>query len=355
MNGKLHSQAVLERPARSQPDGPGNPIGNRHRFVNIVGRSRRLLEMFDVIERVAASDANILIQGESGTGKELIADAIHERSRPARPFIKINCAAMPSELVESELFGYKKGSFTGATVDRQGLLELAANGSLLLDEIGEMPAYLQTKLLRVLQEREYRPLGSQRIVRVNFRLLTATNTDIERALREASLREDLYYRINTVIIQVPPLRVRREDIPLLCKHFLEKFQRQYQKAVGTISPAAAALLMDHWWPGNVRELENALERAVVMCKGSGIAAGDLPESLRRLTGGPVDFVIPARRTLAEIEKTAIVQTLRRTNWNKTEAADALGLYRPTLYGKIKKYGIVDEGVRVLAGGHFPRR
>ncbi len=355
MNGKRHSQAVLERRTRGQPDGPGNPIANRHRFVNIVGRSRRLLEMFDVIERVAASDANILIQGESGTGKELIADAIHERSRPARPFIKINCAAMPSELVESELFGYKKGSFTGAEHDRQGLLELAANGSLLLDEIGEMPAYLQTKLLRVLQEREYRPLGSQRIVRVNFRLLTATNTDIERALREASLREDLYYRINTVIIQVPPLRTRREDIPLLCEHFLDKFQRQYQKAVGTISPAAAALLMEHWWPGNVRELENAVERAVLLCKGSGIAAGDLPESLRHRRGGPVDFVIPPRRTLAEIEKTAIVQTLHRTNWNKTEAAEALGLYRPTLYSKIKKYGIADEGVRALAGGHFSPR
>ncbi len=339
MNGKRHSQAVLERPPRGQPDGPGNPIANRHRFVNIVGKSSRLLEMFDLIERVAASDANILIQGESGTGKELIADAIHERSRPARPFIKINCAAMPSELIESELFGYKKGSFTGAEHDRQGLLELAANGSLLLDEVCEMPAYLQTKLLRVLQEREYRPLGSQRIVRVNFRLLTATNTDIERALREASLREDLYYRINTVIIQVPPLRARREDIPLLCEHFLEKFQRKYQKTVGPISPSAASLLMEHWWPGNVRELENAVERAVLLCKGSEITAGDLPKSLRHHAGGGMSFVMPSKWTLAELEKSAIAQALRRTNWNKKEAADVLGVYRATLYSKMKKHRI----------------
>jgi transcriptional regulator with PAS, ATPase and Fis domain len=339
MSGKLDRQAALERPAHSQPVGPGDSIAIRQRFVNIVAKSRRMLEMFDLIARVAASDANILIQGESGTGKELIADAIHEGSRRTKPFIKINCAAIPHELLESELFGCAKGSFTGATHDRQGLLELAATGSLLLDEIGEMPPYLQTKLLRVLQEHEYRPLGSPRIVRASFRLLTSTNIDIERALREARLREDLYFRINTIIIQVPPLRARREDIPLLCEHFLDKFRRRHQKTVATISPAAASLLMEHWWPGNVRELENAIERAVLLCKGSEIASGDLPDSLRHDTGGAVDFVLPPRQTLAELEKTAILQTLGRTNWNKRKAADVLGLYRPTLYSKMKKHRI----------------
>jgi transcriptional regulator with PAS, ATPase and Fis domain len=299
--------------------------------------------MLDLIERVAASDANILILGETGTGKELVADAIHARSRPARAFVKINCAAMPAELIESELFGCKRGAFTGATVDRKGLFELAENGSLLLDEIGAMPPYLQIKLLRVLQEREYRPLGGRDLVRVNFRLLTATNTDVACARQEAGLRDDLYFRINTVIVQVPPLRERQEDIPLLCEHFLEEFQQRYRKAVRTISPAAVSSLRRHRWPGNVRELEHAIERGMVLCRGTEIGTGDLPDSLRHPAGGaPADFVIPPKRTLAEIEKTAILQTLGRTGWNKKEAADILGLHRPTLYSKMKKHGIQEE-------------
>jgi transcriptional regulator with PAS, ATPase and Fis domain len=258
------------------------------------------------------------------------------------PFIKINCAAIPKDLIESELFGYKKGSFTGAHTDKVGLFEMAEGGSLLLDEIGEMPPYLQTKLLRVLQEREYRPIGSDRLVHVDFRLICATNIDLDVALREGKLREDLYFRINTITLRVPPLRERTEDIPLLCTHFLARFNERYQKNVRTISPAAYHLLIRNRWPGNVRELENAIERAVLVSKTGEIQPIDLPESIREEGAPPQEFTIPPHRTLAEIEKMAILQTLQRTNWNKQEAAQILGLYRPTLYSKMKKHDIQDQ-------------
>jgi transcriptional regulator with PAS, ATPase and Fis domain len=218
---------------------------------------------------------------------------------------------------------------------------MAEGGSLLLDEIGEMPPYLQTKLLRVLQEREYRPIGSDRLVHVDFRLICATNQDLEVALREGKLREDLYFRINTITLRVPPLRERSEDIPLLCNHFLSKFNQRYQKNVRNISPAAYHLLIRNRWPGNVRELENAIERAVLVCKTGDITPTDLPETIREEGSASQEFTIPPHRTLAEIEKMAIVQTLQRTNWNKQEAAQILGLYRPTLYSKMKKHDIKD--------------
>ena len=200
-------------------------LEGQFRFGNIIGKSKKMHEVLELVESVAGSDANILIQGENGTGKELIANALHYNSKRAKgPFIKINCAAIPKDLIESELFGYKKGAFTGAQNDKEGLFEMAEGGSLLLDEIGEMPPYLQTKLLRVLQEREYRPIGSDRIVRVDFRLICATNIDLDAALRDGKLREDLYFRINTITLRVPPLRERTEDIPLLCEHFLEKYR-----------------------------------------------------------------------------------------------------------------------------------
>jgi DNA-binding NtrC family response regulator len=319
-------------------------LQDRYKFQNIVGKSKKMQELFDLVESVAASEANILIQGENGTGKELIANALHYSSKRAKgPFIKINCAAIPKDLIESELFGYKKGAFTGATTDKEGLFEMAEGGSLLLDEIGEMPSYLQTKLLRVLQEREYRPIGSDRIVHVNFRLICATNVDLDAALRDGRLREDLYFRINTIAMRVPPLRERTEDIPLLCDYFIEKFRQRYQRAVRTMAPAVYHLLIRNRWPGNVRELENAIERAVLVSKGAEITVGDLPESIREESPGSTDFVIPPHRTLAEIEKMAILQTLQRTNWNKQEAAQILGLYRPTLYSKMKKHEIRDAG------------
>ena len=325
-------------------------LRDRHLIQNVIGKSKPMQQLFELVENVAASEANILIQGENGTGKELVANALHFNSRRAKgPFIKINCAAIPRDLIESELFGHKKGAFTGATAHREGLLEMSEGGSLLLDEIGEMPSYLQTKLLRVLQEREFRPIGSDRVVRVDFRLICATNVDLELALREGRVREDLYFRINTITLRVPSLRERTEDILLLCDHFLELFRQRYQKNVRTLAPAVYHLLIRNRWPGNVRELENAIERAVLVAKRTEITEGDLPESIREESAGATDFVIPQHRTLAEIEKMAIVQTLHRTNWNKQEAAHILGLYRPTLYSKMKKYDIRDVGRATRAG------
>jgi transcriptional regulator with PAS, ATPase and Fis domain len=302
-----------------------------------------MTHLFELVESVAASDANILIQGENGTGKELIANAIHYNShRASGPFIKINCASIPRDLIESELFGYKKGAFTGAAADKIGLVEMAEGGSLLLDEIGEMPAYLQTKLLRVLQEREYRPIGSDRLVTVDFRLICATNVDLEVALRDGRIREDLYFRINTITVRVPPLRERTEDIPLLCDHFLSKFNQRYQKSIRSFAPSVYHLLIRNRWAGNVRELENAIERAVLVCKTGEITPADLPDSVRDSAASAREFTIPPHRTLAEIERMAILQTLQRTNWNKQEAAQILGLYRPTLYSKMKKHEIRDN-------------
>jgi DNA-binding NtrC family response regulator len=322
-------------------------VRDQYAFSNIIGKSKKMRELFELIEAVAESDANILIQGENGVGKELIANAIHVRSGRAKgPFIKINCAALPKELIESELFGYKKGAFTGATSDKVGLLELAAGGSLLLDEIGEMPLLLQTKLLRVLQEREYRPIGSDRLVKVDFRLICATNVEPDAAIKDGRLREDLYFRINTVTLRVAPLRERNEDLPLLCAHFLEKFNRRYQKSVKGISPAAYHLLIRSRWPGNVRELENAIERAVLVAKTPEVQPQDLPDSIRGDAAVEDAFTVPPHHTLAEIERMAVLQTLQRTNWNKQEAAQILGLYRPTLYSKIKKHHIKDPRAQV---------
>src|SRR5574339_139491 len=284
------------------------------------------------------------LEAENGAGKELIANAIHYNSRRAKgPFIKINCAAIPKELIEAELFGHRRGAFTGAVQDRDGLLEQAQGGSLLLDEIGEMPPYLQTKLLRVLQEREYRPVGSDRVVRVDFRLICATNVDLDAALKDGSIREDLYFRINTITLRVPAVRERTEDIPLLCEHFREKYNKRHERNIRQITPDAYHLLIRHRWPGNVRELENVIERGVLVAKGTEIPVNDLPESLRSDSAATTEFVIPPHRTLAEIERMAILQTLQRTNWNKQEAAQILGLYRPTLYSKMKKHSIQDAG------------
>ena len=257
-------------------------VRGQYSFANVVGQSKAMKDLFELIESVAASEANILIQGENGTGKELIANAIHHHSGRVRgPFIKINCAAIPHELIESELFGYRKGAFTGASVDKVGLFEMAEGGSLLLDEVAEMPSALQTKLLRVLQQREFRPIGSDRTVRVDFRLICSTNVDLEQALREGRVREDLYFRINTITLRVPPLRERTEDIPLICNHFLAKFNQRYERSVRAISPAAYHLLIRNRWSGNVRELENAMERAVLVCKTGEIGPDDLPETLAR--------------------------------------------------------------------------
>jgi DNA-binding NtrC family response regulator len=322
-------------------------------FANIVARSEGMRQLFHMIKMVSPTDASVLIQGENGTGKELVGTAIHEHSsRKDRPFIKINCAAIPSELMESELFGHKKGSFTGAVSDKVGLMEMADGGSLLLDEIAEMPATLQVKLLRVLQEREFRPVGSNRTIRPNFRLICATNVNLESALAEGKLREDLYFRINTVTLSIPPLRDRPEDVPLLAEHFLEKFNSKHRRTVESIHSEALRVLLRYRWPGNVRELEHMIERAVIVAEGAQIMVDDLSPVVRTTERQPSSstFTIPPHHTLAEIEKLAILQTLERTSWNKRKAAHILGVYRPTLYSKLRKYHLSEGPGGVSRGG-----
>jgi DNA-binding NtrC family response regulator len=312
-------------------------------FSNIVSTGTKMGRLFQLMSLVAPTDANVLIHGESGTGKELVASAIHEHSKRASgPFVKINCAAVPAELMESELFGHKKGSFTGAVSDKVGLVELAAGGSLLLDEIGEMAPQLQVKLLRLLQEREFRPIGSTRVVRADFRLICATNAPLDPSTRK--IREDLFFRINTITLDIPPLRDRPEDIPLLCEHFLTKFAKRHERDIRSIHPVAQEALFRHPWPGNVRELEHVIERAVIVTEGSEILIDDLSDIVEQpISGQPAPAGDQTQLTLAEIERQAILQTLERTNGNKRAAASILGVYRPTLYGKLRKYKLGEYG------------
>ena len=302
-------------------------------FADIVARSDKMRQLLHLVKSVAPTDASVLICGENGTGKELVASAIHEHSKRKKgPFIKINCAALPSELIESELFGHKRGAFTGAVSDKTGLMELADGGSLLLDEIGEMPASLQVKLLRVLQDREFRPVGGSRVIQPNFRLICATNVNLDTALSEGKLREDLYFRINTVTLPIPALRDRADDILLLAEHFLDRFSTHHQRQIHSIKPEAAKAMLRYRWPGNVRELEHVIERAVIVADGDDITLDDLPSSIQDAERRPLEssFVIPPHHTLEEIEKLAILQTLERTRGNKRKAASILGVYRPTL-------------------------
>ena len=249
-------------------------------YAGLVGRSKPMRQLYQLIKSVAPTDANVLITGENGSGKEVVATAIHESSKRAKgPFIKVNCAAIPTELIESELFGHKRGAFTGAVADKQGLMELSNNGTLLLDEIGDLTPNLQVKLLRVLQDREFRPVGSTKVLKPNFRLVCATNVNVENALKEGRLREDLYFRINTLTLPVPALRERQTDIPLLAEWFLRKYASQHGKAVASIHPDAIRALVDYSWPGNVRELQHVIERAVILTEGQLITLDDLPENI----------------------------------------------------------------------------
>jgi len=249
-------------------------------FSGMVGRTKAMRQLHQLIKSVAPTDANVLITGENGTGKEVVAQAIHENSKRAKgPFIKVNCAAIPTELIESELFGHKRGAFTGAVNDKMGLMEMSNNGTLLLDEIGELTANLQVKLLRVLQDREFRPVGSTKILRPNFRLLSSTNVNVENALKEGRLREDLYFRINTLTLHVPPLRERPNDIPLLAEWFLQRFAAQHERAISAFHPDALRALVDYAWPGNVRELQHVVERAVILTQASIIGVDDLPDPI----------------------------------------------------------------------------
>jgi len=311
----------------------------------ILGSAPGIQRVLETIASVATADANVLILGESGTGKELIANALHDKSsRKDGPFVKINCAALPKDLIESELFGHTKGSFTGATTEKVGLLEEAHRGSLLLDEITEMPVDLQAKLLRVLEERVVRRLGGAKSIPIDFRLLTSTNRAPEQALRDGQLRPDLYFRINTVTIAVPPLRERREDLPMLVRAFLDRYRAKHARGVEEIEPEAYRRLLSYAWPGNVRELQHAIERAVLVARGRQITLADLPESLQAAPAEPgaaptiAPSEVPAG-SLEEIERASILKALEATRWNKQAAAALLGLRRPTLYSKMRKHNI----------------
>ncbi|HEY0101185.1 MAG TPA: sigma-54 dependent transcriptional regulator [Pyrinomonadaceae bacterium] len=339
----LIERAVQHRELIVETETMRRNLSTRTEYFNIIGASRQMQTIYETIESVAKSDANVLIVGESGTGKELIANAIHYNSlRAKKPFIKVNCAALPKELIESELFGHTKGAFTGAHADKDGLIQHAAGGSLLLDEIAEMPVELQPKLLRVLQERSYRKIGSERTYAVDFRLISSTNRPPADAIRDGLLRDDLFYRISTITIHVPPLRERTEDIQLLAEHFFKMYARKYQRPITGISQAAYQRLFAHGWPGNVRELQNVLERAVLLAKSNKIEPVDLPfenGSVPERTAQGAAWDVPSNLTLEEIEKLVIEKTLQRTGGNKQAAANLLGIYRPRLYSKIRKYNI----------------
>jgi two-component system response regulator HydG len=306
---------------------------------SIIGNSQKIHEVFETLKMVAPTEATVLILGESGTGKELVADAIHYNSPRAKgPFVKVNCAALPETLLESELFGHEKGSFTGAVARREGRFSLAHGGSLFLDEIAEMSLLLQTKLLRVIQTRSFERVGGTETITSDVRLIVATNRDLEDEVKEGRFREDLFYRLNVVPVTLPPLRDRREDIPLLAEHFLGIIAERNRKLIRGFTPRAMDLLVRNRWKGNVRELENVVERAVIMGRGDHIQPEDLPGHISE--GGDGEFTgITAGRPLSELEREAILKTLEMTGGNRTEAAKLLGISRRTLQYKLKDYGI----------------
>ncbi|MBI3085776.1 MAG: sigma-54-dependent Fis family transcriptional regulator [candidate division NC10 bacterium] len=318
----------------------------------IIGGSPAMLRTLELVNQVAPSTATVLIQGESGTGKELIANALHHGSpRRARPFIKVNCAALPETLLESELFGYERGAFTGAVARREGRFELADGGTLFMDEIGDLSLATQAKLLRVLQEGEFDRLGGTRTLKVDVRLVVATHADLARLVQQKRFREDLFYRLNVITIQLPSLRERREDIPLLAQNFLGRFATKNGKTITGFTDEAMDLLQSHAWPGNVRELENVIERAVVLTRGSMISPADLPETLAGEDQAARHLVISIGTPLEEVEDRLIEETLRYARGDKTLAAKLLGIATRTIYRRMK--GEPEPSGTAQANGEHP--
>ncbi|HVP57828.1 MAG TPA: sigma-54 dependent transcriptional regulator [bacterium] len=305
-----------------------------------IGKSQKIRQVFALVDKVAETDSTILIYGESGTGKELVAREIHTKScRTEGPFVSINCGALPETLLESELFGHVRGSFTGAVRDKDGLFAVAKGGTFFLDEVGETSSTIQVKLLRVLQEREIIPVGGVKPIKVDVRLIAATNADLERDVETGKFRADLFYRLNVIPIRIPPLRERKDDIPLLVEHFLKIYSQGGARPIKTVSPEALDMLMRYDWPGNVRELENALERAVILQEGRVIMPEDLPEKLRSRNKDKTDSVVSVTNlTLDELEKEYLLKVLEETGWHKKRAASILGINASTLYRKLQRYG-----------------
>jgi len=335
---RLASERVTPQPRRSD--------GRRE----IIGKSPALLQVMELVDRVADSTATVLITGESGTGKELVARAIHERSpRAEQPFVTVNCGAIPEELLESELFGHVRGAFTSAVATRQGRFSVAHGGTLLLDEVGDMSPSLQVKLLRVLQDGSFEPVGSSKTTSVDVRVVAATNQNLERAIRERRFRQDLFFRLNVVPIIVPPLRQRREDIALLANHFLERLEREGGRGVPSLTPAALERLVEYDWPGNIRELENLIERLAILSTEPTVGVGELPPTFLGLATGCAPLAptippsgLPLQRVVSQIQDDLLLQALERTGWNKAQAARLLGLNRTTLLEMIKKRSLADR-------------
>ncbi len=317
-------------------------VESRKSFEQIIGKSPVMQKVFEVVRRVSPTRASVLITGESGVGKELIASALHNLSgRGEKPFIKVHCAALAETLLESELFGHEKGSFTGAIGRKRGRFELAHGGTIFLDEIGEINQAVQIKILRVLQEKRFERVGGEETIEVDVRVITATNRDLEKEIAEGRFREDLFYRLNVVCINVPPLRERKDDIPLMITSFIREFAAENGKKIEGIDTKARAVLYSYDWPGNVRQLRNCIESAVVMTSGPIITVDDLPPSIR--SGEESQSLhIPVGVTMAEAEKQVILQTLSAQNGNKTRAAEVLGIGRKTLHRKLDEYGITQE-------------
>ena len=313
-------------------------IEKKYSFADIISKNHRILQLFDILPDIAASNSTVLIEGESGTGKELFARAIHDlSSRKNQLFVAVNCSALPDTLLESELFGYKEGAFTDAKKDKPGRFRLAENGTLFLDEIGEITPSMQVKLLRVLQEKTYEPLGATQSVEHNVRIIAATNKDLDVLVREGSFREDLYYRINVFKIILPPLRERMEDIPLLIDHFIERFNVLQKKSIQGVSEEAMSALMSYSYPGNIRELANIIERAFILCKTGLIEKKHLPESLFAMSANNKDSKVSSLR---DVEAAYLLNALKQNNWDRQKTARQLGIHKSTLYRKIKSLDIV---------------
>ena len=315
------------------------------RFENLVAGSRKMRDVFNLAAQVARRDSTVLVTGESGTGKELLAKAIHQNSlRVAKPFITVNCGAIPENLIESELFGHRRGSFTGAVADRVGKFEAANEGMVFLDEIGELPINLQVRLLRVIQEREIDKIGFPKPIPINVRIVAATNRNLRTLIEDGQFREDLFYRLSVVTVELPPLRERRDDIPLLLTHFLKKHCTRYQLVVPSVSDDAVELLTRYDWPGNVRELENVIEHAVVLGRSDVIRIEDLPAHIRQATSRvtSISLKLPDEGIdLEEVEKEILLQALEKNQWNQSRAARYLNLSRKTLIYRMEKFGLAE--------------
>jgi len=319
-------------------------LRERYNFKNIIGKSAAMQQVFDLIAQVAPRRSTILVQGDSGTGKELVAKAIHASSgRADAPFVAINCGNIPSDLLESEIFGHAKGAYTGATSSKKGLFEVADGGTLFLDEVATISLETQAKLLRVIQEREFRRLGGLENIKVDVRIIAATNRDLQAAVEQGTFRDDLYYRLNVIVIKLPPLQERSEDVPLLADHFIKRYCEENEKEVCVLEPSALKVLMDYHWPGNVRELENVIERAVVLAPGNVITADLFPKNLSHFLPDsqvriPVDG-LPLKERVTNYERSLILAALDHTDWNQKRAAELLSVNATTLSEKLKRLKI----------------